>query len=98
MMAISMLKFFEDFSVLTMAEWRQLSAAELHAEYDIDFTDVNATAREFAVASVSDDVVAVRYVWTLAGKVDMLDVHVFVFDADGNALERHYRVRALEMV
>lgn len=97
-LTVSMQKLFEDFAAMTMVTWQEVSREQLAADYDFQFHDLNATARDFAMAAVSDDVVAIRYAWTLASSVEMLDVHLFVFDGEHCSLERHYRVRAMETI
>jgi hypothetical protein len=95
---VTLQKLFEDFAALTMVGWQEMSREEIEADYGIRFEEVSPTARDFALAAVTDNVTAVRYAWTLANSVELLDVHLFVFDGENCAIERHYRVRATETI
>lgn len=92
---VSMTKMFEDMTLLTMEEWSPITVVDLQKTYGIQ---LRADAQDLMYADVSNSTLAVRYSWRL-GAVLMHDVHVFVFEADGDGpgcLERHYRVRAQE--
>ena len=101
------IRLFEYFAILTMASWSPITAEELREHHNIELSALNDTTHDLAVAHVSDQMLAVRYTWTLAGSVVLTDVHVFVFasaedqnrpDSQSSYIERHYRVRADEYV
>lgn len=98
--AVPVSKFFEDVALLTMVEWKSVSRDELRDEHSITFSDLNSTATDFAIAEIGENITAVRYSWTLAGSVQLIDVHVFVYPVDEKlpAIQRHYRVRATEWI
>lgn len=93
-------KFFEDMALLTMAEWQSVSQQELMSEYTIELHSLHPTATDLAAASLGENASAVRYSWTLAGSVKLIDVHVFIFPEGDESvvIQRHYRVRATEWI